>query len=99
MTAIGPLVCLFKTIIYRTLMVRQIGVSMGQNNDGPVLSVMEGLVMTCLYSALIKAHIHLLFCGIQAIAGRGIATFTVQVESNHNTLCIDPPWVTGLVQY
>lgn len=66
-------------------MARQIGVVKGQNNDGPVLSAGEGLVIIHLYSTVIKAHINLLLHRIQAIAGGGIATFIVQVDQSQHS--------------
>lgn len=54
------------------------------NNDGSVLSVVEGLVITHLHS-MIKVYLHLLFHGIQAVAEGGIATFTVQVDQSQHS--------------
>lgn len=66
-------------------MARQTGVVKGQNNDGSVLSVEEGLVIIHLYSTMIKAHINLLLHGIQAVAGRGIATLIIQVDQSQHS--------------
>lgn len=59
----------------------------GKNNDGSVLSVVEGLVITHLHS-MIKVHTHLLFHGIQAVAEGGVATLTVQVDQSQHSSSI-----------
>lgn len=54
------------------------------NNDGSVLSVVEGLVITHLHS-MIKVYLYLLFHEIQAVAEEGIATFTVQMDQSQHS--------------